>query len=257
MLFVHCHLIVTTEYVWQALDCVKAKSLTEYYRMSQTALNLVAIAIFTIVVSSLLGPLFDLSPTVPAIATFSLLGLATLDTLSWQGQGGTLLLGWLASFSPQHRLRIVQHEAGHFLVASLLGVPVTGYALSAWEAFRQGQSAQGGVSFDDRELAQLEQGTLSSQFLERYCTIWMGGLAAETLVYGSAEGGADDRQKLRTVLAPLGFSGSAQEQKERWAVLQAKTLLQTNWSAYEALVSAMQQRACVAECYRVIGQHKN
>ncbi len=197
-----------------------------------------------------------MSPAVPAIAIFSLLGLATLDSFSLQGKGSTLLLDWLGSFSPQHRERIVHHEAGHFLVAYLVEIPVVGYTLSAWEALKQKQSGQGGVSFDDRELAsQLEQGTLKAQMLDRYCTIWMAGVAAETLAYGSAEGGADDRQKLRTVLTPLGFSASAQAQKERWAALQARTLLQANWSTYEALVSAMQQRADVSECCRVMEQH--
>lgn len=184
------------------------------------------------------------------------MGLATLDSFSLQGKGSTLLLDWLGSFSPQHRDRIVRHEAGHFLVAYLVEIPVVGYTLSAWEALTQKQSGQGGVSFDDQELAlQLEQGTLKAQMLDRYCTIWMAGVAAETLTYGSAEGGADDRQKLRTVLTPLGFSASAQEQKERWAALQARTLLQANWSTYEALVSAMQQRADVSECCRVMEQH--
>ncbi len=226
--------------------------------MSQTALNLIAIAVFVVTFSSLLGPIFNLSPVLPAIATFGLLGLATLDSLSWKGQLRTLLLESLASFSPQHRDRIVRHEAGHFLVASLLGIPVTGYALSAWEAFKQGQTAQGGISFDDQELAsQLELGTLSAQLLDRYCTIWMAGVAAETLFYGSAEGGADDREKLTSVLTPLGFSASAQEQKQRWAALQAKTLLQENWSVYEALVDAMQQRADMSECCRVISPHQD
>jgi len=224
--------------------------------MSQTSLNLIAISVFVMTLSSLLGPLFNLSPAVPAIATFSLLGLATLDSFSLQGKGGTLLLDWLGSFSPQHRYRIVRHEVGHFLVAYLLGIPVMGYTLSAWEALKQRQVGQGGVSFDDQELAsQLEQGTLSSQLLNRYCTIWMAGVAAETLAYGNAEGGADDRQKIRTVLTSLGFSASAQEQKQRWANLQARTLLQANWSAYEALVGAMQQRADVSECCRIIEQH--
>ena len=224
--------------------------------MSKTALNLVAISVFVITLSSLLGPLFNLSPTIPAIAVFSLLGFATLDTIGWQGQGGSLLLDWVAGFSPQHRERIVHHEAGHFLVAHLLGIPVTGYTLSAWEALKQKQPGLGGVSFDDQELAaQLEQGTLSAQILDRYCTIWMAGVAAETLVYGNAEGGADDRRKLGAVLTPLGFSASAQTQKERFYALQANTLLKGNWSAYEALVSAMQQRTDVPECYRVIEQH--
>ena len=92
--------------------------------MSQTALNLAAISVFVLVLSSLLGPLFNLSPVVPAITVFSLLAIATLDNFSLQGQGGTLLIDWLASASPQHRERIVRHEAGHFLVAALLDVPV-------------------------------------------------------------------------------------------------------------------------------------
>lgn len=225
--------------------------------MSQTALNLTAISIFVVTLSTLLGPLFNLSPTIPAIATFCLLGLATLDNFGFQGKGGNLVLDWFASFSPQHRDRIIRHEAGHFLVAHLLNIPVTGYTLSAWEALKQKQPGLGGVSFDDRELAsQLEKGTLSAQMLDRYCTLWMAGGVAEDLVYGNTEGGADDLQKIRTVLTPLNFSATAQEQKQRFAALQARTLLQNNWSAYEALVDTMQQRADVAECYQAIKQSK-
>jgi len=221
--------------------------------MSQTALNLTAIAIFLTTMTALLGPIFNVSPTLPAIATFSLLGLATLDSFSLQGKGGTLILDWLASFSPQHRDRIVRHEAGHFLVAHLLGIPVTGYALSAWEALKQKQPGQGGVSFDDTEVAsQLAQGTISAQLLDRYCTIWMAGIAAETMVYDRAEGGADDRQHLQTVLSSLGFSAASVELKQRFCSLQACTLLKQNWATYEALVTAMQKRINVAECSDLI-----
>ncbi|MCY7391166.1 MAG: ATP-dependent Zn protease, partial [Leptolyngbyaceae cyanobacterium CAN_BIN12] len=100
--------------------------------MSQLSLNLVAISIFVITMSALLGPLVQLSPVVPAIATASVLGLAALDTLSWQGRGSTLMLDWLAGFSAEHRARIIRHEAGHFLVARQLDIPVTDYTLSAW-----------------------------------------------------------------------------------------------------------------------------
>ncbi|PPS43292.1 ATP-dependent Zn protease [Chroococcidiopsis sp. TS-821] len=221
--------------------------------MSQTALNLTAIAIFLMTMTALLGPMFNLSPTLPAIATFSLLGLATLDSFSLQGKGGTLVLDWFASFSPQHRDRIIRHEAGHFLVAHLLGIPVTGYALSAWEALKQKHPGQGGVSFDDTEVAsQLAQGTISTQLLDRYCTIWMAGVAAETLVYERAEGGADDRQHLHTVLSSLGFSAASVELKQRFCSLQARNLLQQNWAAYEALINAMRQRLDVAECRNLI-----
>lgn len=226
--------------------------------MSQTSLNLVAVSIFLVTLSSLAGPLFNLSPTVPALATFSLLGLATLDSFGLQGKGGALVLDTLARISPQYRDRIIHHEAGHFLMARLLDIPVTGYALSAWEALQQKQPGQGGVSFADDELAsELRQGALSAQLLDRYCTIWMAGIAAERLVYDNAEGGADDLSKLRTVLAPLGFSPAALEQKQRFCALQARTLLQENWTAYEALVQAMQRGDSVAECYAVIDVTRN
>lgn len=223
--------------------------------MSQTALNLVAISIFLMTMSVLLGPLIHLSPTIPALATFTILGIATLDNFSLQGKGGAIFLDWIAGFSSEHRDRIIHHEAGHFLAAHLLDIPVTGYTLSAWEAWKQGQPGQGGVTFDDSQLAsQLEQGTISAQMLDRYCTMWMAGIVAETLVFHQAEGGADDQSKLMRVLASLGFSPSACQQKQRFHLLQAKTLLQENWSSYEALIKAMQQRASVTDCQQVLSQ---
>jgi hypothetical protein len=221
--------------------------------MSQTALNLAAISIFLMTLLVLLGPLLNISPTVPAIATFTILGIATFDSFSLQGKGGSILLDWIAGFKSEHRDRIIHHEAGHFLVAHLLGIPVTGYTLSAWEAWKQGQPGQGGVSFDDGELAsQLQVGKISAQILDRYCTVWMAGIAAENLVFQNAEGGSDDRRKLAGVLTNVGFSGSNCQQKQRFHALQAKTLLQENWSSYEALVKAMRERASVADCQSVI-----
>lgn len=222
--------------------------------MSQTTLNLVAITIFVMVMASLLGPLFHVSPFVPATVAFGLLGLATLDLFSWQGRAGTLLVDWAASFSDDYRARILRHEAGHFLAAHLLNIPVTGYSLSAWEALRQGQPGRGGVSF-----APLEPGPetpVDQQLLDRFCTVWMAGSAAELLSYGNAEGGGDDRQKLRSIWAQLRRDQDG-ALKERWAALQAKTLLEENWAAFEALVQAMEQRASVADCCAAIDQARS
>lgn len=221
--------------------------------MNQTALNLAAISVFLMTLSALLGPLINLSPTIPAIATFTILGLATFDSFSLQGKGGTIFLDWVSRFSPKYRDRIIHHEAGHFLVAHLLGIPVTGYTLSAWEAWRKGQSGQGSISFEDSELAaQLEQGKISHQTLERYCTILMAGIAAETLVFEGVEGGADDRRKLANVFKILGFSESVCQQKQRFHILQAKTLIQDNWVSYQALAQAIGQRAAIADCQKAI-----
>lgn len=206
---------------------------------------------------SLLGPLLHVSPVIPAIAVFGILSVATIDTLNWQGQLGTLVIDWFNQFSTEHRARVLRHEAGHFLVAHLSDIPVTGYTLSAWDAFRQKQPGFGGVSFGSEELDQsIEQKALSAQLLDRYCTVLMAGIAAETLVYGDAQGGADDRQKLRFLWSQLKRPDAEAEQKQKWAAFQAKNLIKTHESAYEALVSAMEQQASVEDCRLAIEQHK-
>ena len=217
--------------------------------MGQVAINLIAISVFAMTMSTLLGPLFNISQTIPAIATFAILGIASIDNFAWEGKGGNLVLDSIARFSPKYRERIVHHEAGHFLVASLLGVAVTGHTLSAWEALQQNHLGQGGVSFDDEELAQqVEAGHISAQMLDRYCTVLMAGIAAEKLIYDEVEGGADDKSKLNAILNSLGFSPNNNKQKLRFYTLQAKTLIQDNLSNYQNLVDAMHQRKSVSEC---------
>jgi hypothetical protein len=225
--------------------------------MNQTAINLIAISIFSITISSLLGPLFNVPAAIPAVLTFCLLGLATVDSFNWQGQLGTLLIEKISGISPENRQRIIHHEAGHFLVAHLLEIPVAGYALSAWEAFQQGQSAQGGVRFDDQKLnAELEQGQISALILERYSKVWMAGIAAEQFVYGNAKGGAEDRQKVRALYTQIGMASQAQI-KERGSALQALNLIQTHQEAYQALVKAMTEKLSVEECCQLIDQHRS
>jgi len=221
--------------------------------MAQLSLNLVAISIFVMTMGVLLGPIINLSPAVPAIATAAILGLATVDTLNWQGKGVTLLLDWIARFSPAYRSRIAKHEAGHFLVAHHLGIPVTGYTLSAWEALRAGQTGQGGVQVDAQDLeTELRQGHSSSPLIDRYCAVWMAGAAAENLAYGAIQGGADDVQKVRSLLRSLKLTPSESQQKERWAALQAKSLLQEHWLTYEQLVTAMEQGVSVTDCQKLL-----
>ncbi|HIK28024.1 MAG: ATP-dependent Zn protease [Oscillatoriaceae bacterium SKW80] len=223
--------------------------------MNQTSINIIAIAVFTTTIISLLGPLFHLPPAIPAVAMFAFLGLATLDNFTWQGRVSNLFLDLLATANPKYRERILYHEAAHFLVAYLYGIPVTNYALNAWEALKQGQSARGGIYFDDNCLTEeLQKGIISAQMLDRYCTFWMAGIAAEILIYGNAEGGAEDRQALRTVLSQLKLP-VAFDVKERFGILQAKNVIETNRSAYNALVEAMFKRLSVEECCQAINRH--
>ncbi|GAB4544941.1 MAG: hypothetical protein Tsb0014_39030 [Pleurocapsa sp.] len=222
--------------------------------MPQTALNLVAIGIFTMTLTSLLGPIFNISPFIPAAATFGILGLATVDTLSWNSQGVSLLLDLFAT--AEQRQRIINHEAGHFLAAYFLGIPITGYTLTAWEVIKQGKFGRGGVSFDTETVTaqpfNLEEMRLT---LDRYCTVWMAGVAAEKMVYGDSQGGSEDRSQLRQALTLAGLSEAAYPQKERWAQIQATNLLERNQRSYDALVEAMTKRASIEECCLAIQQH--
>lgn len=224
--------------------------------MEQTALNLIALSVFGMTLSALLGPIFNIPPAIPAVTTIGVLSLATLDSFSFQGKGATLLLDLLAGTRSQHRDRILRHEAGHFLVAYLMGIPITGYTLSAWEAFKQGQPGVGGVTFDTADLASdtpdIRQLLLN---IDRFSKVCMAGIAAETQIYGSTEGGTEDRQKLREFLTAVGRPTNEFQLRERLAIRQAQTLIQENWESYEALVAAMKQRATVAECCQVIQQH--
>ncbi len=221
--------------------------------VQQTSLNIISISIFAVVLSVLVGPLIHIPPAVPAIAVAGAMGLAAVDTLGWQNRGSTLLVDAIARFSPEHRERVLHHEAGHFLVAHHLGIPITGYTLSAWEAFRQGQRGVGGVSFDTTELeAEAATGQLSAQRVDQFCQVWMAGIAAEQMVYGNAEGGESDRAQIRTLWNLFKRSPSEAVLKQRWAALQAKTLIETQRDHYDALVAAMAQNAPIDDCKRLL-----
>ncbi|MGL6139192.1 MAG: ATP-dependent Zn protease [Planktothrix sp.] len=226
--------------------------------MRTTSLNLIAISVFCMTLSVLLSPILNISPLIPAGITFFLLGVATLDVFQFQGQGASLLVDRLAGTSASTRERILHHEAGHFLVAYLMEIPIQGYALNGWEAFKQGFKAQGGVQFADQILwEQLQQGKISAQVLDRYCAVWMGGIAAETLVFEKAEGGREDREKITAIWTQLQRPLSEAKIKERWAILQAKTVIETHKLAYFSLVEAMKNRASVEDCCQMIEKFKN
>ncbi len=230
--------------------------------MGQITLNLVAITIFLVTMTALLGPLVQMSPVVPAMAPLGwsltiaitvILGIATLDQIMGQGTLGNLIIGSLSRFSPQQRQRIAHHEAAHFLVAHLLDIPIQDYSLNAWEAWRKGLPGQGGVRFDTTDLeAPLAQGKISAQMVNRYATVWMAGIAAEQWIYGEALGGQDDQQKFAILWQQLGRSSQERQTQQRWAALQARTMLEHHQDAYRALVAAMTAGESVADCQALL-----
>jgi hypothetical protein len=187
--------------------------------MQQTALNLIAIGVFLMTLSVFLVPLLNISPLIPAAATLGVMGLATLDTFTWGGRGVTLLLD---RFAPtEYRQRVIHHEAGHFLAAHVLGIPIANYSITAWDALKQGQPGLGGVQFDSTTLSEKIQDPREfSLLVERLCTVWMAGIAAEKLTYGQAEGGDGDYQQLQITLKLAGLPESSYPQKKNWGLVQ-------------------------------------
>lgn len=228
--------------------------------MRDTTLNAIAIVIFGTTMASLLGPLVHLSPAWVAGAAAVGLGVFTLDQLNLQGRIGNLITDALAWFSPEHRQRVIHHEAGHLLAALLLDIPVQDYALTTWDAWRRGLPGQGGVIFGFGESAGQgwDEVTLppspTPQWLDRYSQVWMAGLAAEQLIYGNALGGDGDVQALRQLWRGLGKSDLDATIKQRWATLQAKTLLETHRETLDTLANAMAERASVATCRSLVEQ---
>ena len=217
--------------------------------MGQLTLNLVAITIFLVTMAMLLGPLLRIPQGVPVLAIAIILGIATLDQASWNGRLGNLLTNGVSRLSEQERQRVLHHEAGHFLVAYLLDIPVTDYTLNAWDAWKKGLPGLGGVQFDTTILDEtVATGQLPAQLLNRYCTIWMAGIAAEQRVYGQALGGQDDRQKFSILWQQLQRPFQEGQMRQRWAVIQAQTLLEKHAAAYEALVTAMATGKSVEDC---------
>lgn len=219
--------------------------------MNVTATDLLAIAIFTITMMSLVGTMVGLSPIVPAAIAIALLSAWGIDIGFWQGKFGAYAQAWLRARDPKYRERVSYHEAGHFLAAHVLGFKVINYAIAgivgqslgevlASESFN---GIEGGVEIE------VDHSANSVNLLDRYCTVYMAGIAAEQLMCeGETEGGLDDIQRLRQAISSL----PNPIVQERWALLNAKNLLSDRRSVLIALAEQMQNGASIEDCYQTI-----
>lgn len=148
---------------------------------------------------------------------------------------------------PDYRERVLRHEAGHFLVAYLCGVPATGYSLSL------------GKEHTDLIEAKLQRrlgsrGKLSDSEVDALALVSMAGVAAEAMNYEEVTGQNADLLLLQRIInrSEEKLSQNAQIDVTRWAVCQAATLIKENQSAYEALMAAMKEKASISQCIESI-----
>ncbi|KAJ7978036.1 Stress regulated protein [Quillaja saponaria] len=199
---------------------------------------------------------FELSPQQIFYISVGLLFLWTLDSVSFNGGFGSLVLDTIGhTFSKKYHNRVIQHEAGHFLTAYLVGILPKGYTLSSLEALKKEGSlnVQAGTAFVDFEfLEEVNGGKLSATTLNRFSCIALAGVATEYLLYGFAEGGLADIRQLDILLQSLGFTQKKADSQVRWSVLNTILLLRLHEGARAKLAEAMSMGKSVGSCINII-----
>lgn len=155
-------------------------------------------------------------------------------------------IGGFSTFFPDYQDRIARHEAAHFLVAYLLGLPILGYSLDIGKE---------NVNLTDKRLEKLiYSGQLDAKELDRLAVVAMAGLAAEGLKYEKVVGQSVDLFTLQRFInrSKPTITKDQQQNLTRWAVLLAASLLKTNTALHEALMVAMSNKATVLECIEAI-----
>ncbi|CAI5515651.1 unnamed protein product [Closterium sp. Naga37s-1] len=274
---------VVTPKVLKDRSGLDAKNLApQKWGMSAPLLPIALFAAF----SALVDAGVDLRPL-----AFISLALAVGDAVYLGGAGGgqVLMLLW-APF----RERVLVHESGHIVAAYLLGCPVRGVVLDAFEAMRMGVRGQAGTQFWDERLEdELRAGQLSSASVDRYSIVLFAGVAAEAVQYGQAEGGEGDENLFKAFLSNLQPSWSGPQlsaalplshlpinavlcllsphpptphlplfspcpqmaNQARWAVLQACVLLQRNRAAHSAVVEVLKAGGGMGDVVMAIEQN--
>ncbi|GJV19362.1 ATP-dependent zinc metalloprotease [Tanacetum coccineum] len=188
----------------------------------------------------------DLRPQLAVV-----LGLAMVDSVFL---GGTCL-AQISSYWPPYKRRILVHEAGHLLVAYLMGCPIRGVILDPIVAMQMGIQGQAGTQFWDENLQnELAEGRLTGIAFDRYCMVLFGGIAAEALVYGEAEGGENDENLFRSICLLLEppLSVAKMSNQARWSVLQSYNLLKWHKHAHQAAVKALESGGSLSVVIRSI-----
>eukprot|EP00250_Pteridium_aquilinum_P004002 c14256_g1_i1 orf=83-1165(+) len=199
-----------------------------------------------------------LQPTqIEALSAFlALLLISGIDLVVYNGGVEALLLDTVGRIvSEKYKTRVAQHEAGHFLIAYLLGILPKSYTLSSLDAYRREGSfnVQAGTTFVDTEFQdEVKSGKLSAGSLNKYSCIALAGVAAEYLLFGVAEGGLADIQQLDRLLKSLNFTQMKADSQVRWAVLNVITILRGHRNVLSKLASAMLSNRSIGECIDVI-----
>jgi hypothetical protein len=167
--------------------------------------------VLVVTLMAVLGPLVGLSPWITSLLVIVGLGGLSLDAARFGGRGGHLLAEALPGGLGRLR-RIALHEAAHALVASEEGVAVAAVHVGSLACLRAGLAAGGTTVLEPPASARLPL-----EELRRWSRVLLAGMAAETVIFGSSEGGADDRSLLGRLWGLSGQDVSTAQLEQRRA----------------------------------------
>ena len=116
--------------------------------------------------------------------------------------------------------RVARHEAGHWLVAREEEMKVRRVSVGTRPCLEAGLRSNGATEF---ELP--DQVRLPLEDLRRWSRVLQAGMVAETLLEGSARGGADDRALLGRIWGLSGQDVATAQREQRRARREVEQLL--------------------------------
>ena len=169
----------------------------------------VAVALITVL--GAFGPAIGISPAwIVVLVLAGLVGLS-LDAATWQGMGGHVLAEALPGGEARLR-RIAVHEAGHLLIAENEELPVQRVLVGTVACLQAGLRSSGATEFTVPDSVRMPL-----EDLRRWSRVLQAGIAAETVVYGIARGGADDRALLGRLWGLSGHDVATAQREQRRA----------------------------------------
>jgi len=179
------------------------------------------------------GPLVGVSPAWIAVGIGGLLVGLTVDASQWQGLGGHLLAESLPGGRARLR-RIACHEAGHLLLARENELPVQRVLVGTKACLQAGVRSNGATEFEIPTSVRM-----SLEDLRRWSRVLQAGIAAESLVYGAARGGADDRALLGRLWGLSGHDVDTAQREQRRARREVEQWLRKQQPELEQLADQL------------------
>ena len=195
----------------------------------------VAVALLTGV--GAFGPALGISAAWIVVGVGGCLVALSVDAASWNGMGGHIVAEALPGGAERLR-RIAVHEAGHLLIAEQEKLPVQRVLVGTLACVKAGLQSSGATEFElpDSVRMPLED-------LRRWSRVLQAGIAAETVVFGQARGGADDRALLGRLWGLSGHDVAMAQREQRRARREIEQQLRQQRQQLEQQVEALLETA--------------